>query len=149
MKLLAGMMLFLLCAMAGEGKARRFLRREQALAGYQELIRSVGDRQLLTLIPFREAVLSCPASPEREQLMVLLQGSKREIPLLTSEEMRRLSAYARSESRSLAALRTERDDLLTMLQAARDSVKEERLRKGQVYRSVGYLFGVAALLLVL
>ena len=149
MKLLAGMMLFLLCALAGEGKARRLLRREKALTGFYELIRSAGDRQLLTLIPFREALLSCPPSPEREQLTALLRGNKGEISLLTSEEVDRLAAYARSESRSLAALRAERDDLLTMLQGARDSMKEERMQKGQIYRSVGYLFGVAALLLVL
>ena len=71
------------------------------------------------------------------------------MPLLTAEERAALGAYARTQSRSLAALRAERDALLTLLQQARDSTREELGRKGQVYRSVGYLCGVAVLLLVL
>ena len=69
--------------------------------------------------------------------------------LLTAEERSALEAYVRSDSRSLEALRTQRDALLTLLRRERDQTKEELSRKGQVYRSVGYLFGVAVLLLVL
>ncbi len=149
MKLLAGMVLFLLCALAGEGWARRLLRREQALSRFHDLIREIGDRQLLNLVSFREAAVGCPASAERTQLLALLKQDGGRIPLLTGEEQAQILAYARSESRSVSSLRTERDALLTLLERGHDSTKEERMGKGQVYRSVGYLFGVAILLLVL
>lgn len=149
MKLLAGMALFLLCALAGEGRARRLQRRDQTLFRIFELIRDIGDRQLSGLISFQEAALRCPPSPERQLLLDLSQGRDTGGSLLTAEEMDRLSAYARSESRSVAALRAERDVLLELLQRERDRTHEDLTRKGQVYRSVGYLSGVAALLLVL
>ena len=149
MKLLAGMALFLLCALAGEGRARRLQRREQTLFRVYELIRDIGDRQLNGLISFQEAALRCPPSPERQLLLEFCQGRDTGESLLTAEERDRLLAYARSESRSVAALRAERDALLEMLQRERDRTRQDLLRKGQVYRSVGYLSGVAALLLVL
>ena len=93
--------------------------------------------------------MRCPASPEREWLLTLLQDEGAQIPWLTQEEAASISAYARSDTRSLAALRAERDALLTLLLRERDSTRAERMGKGQVYRSVGYLFGVAAMLLVL
>ena len=71
------------------------------------------------------------------------------LPLLTDRELAALSAYARSRSRSLETLRAERDALLTLLEGEREQTHGELLHKGQVYRSVGYLGGVAALLLVL
>ncbi len=149
MKLLAGMALFLLCAMMGEGRVRRLQRREQTLTRLHGLLREIGERQLTGLASFREAAMRCPASPEREWLLTLLQDKEAQISLLTPEEAASISAYARSDNRSLAALRAERDALLTLLLRERDGVKEERRGKGQVYRSVGYLFGVAAMLLVL
>lgn len=149
MKLLAGMVLFLLCALVGEGKSRRLLRREQALARFHALIGEIGEKQLLGLLSFQEALLACPPSPERDQLMDLSRGKEPDMSLLTPEERGCLAAYARSNSRSLSALRAERDDLLTLLQRGRDGAKEERMGKGQVYRSVGYLFGAAVLLLIL
>ena len=66
-----------------------------------------------------------------------------------SKARRSVSLNTRSHSRSTAALQAERGRLLTLLQAAREQAGEERMRKGQVYRSVGYLCGAAALLLVL
>ena len=71
------------------------------------------------------------------------------MPLLTAEEQNALAAYARSETRSPAALRAERDALLALLSRNREQAKAELAGKGQIYRSVGYLTGVAALLLVL
>ena len=149
MKLLAGMALFLLCALWGEGKARRLQRREQTLARLHDLLRDVGDRQLTGLVPFREAVLRCSPSPERALLLDLLEDRETSLPLLTTEEAARLKAYARSESRSVTALRGELDALLSLLQGERERTRAEHRGRGQVYRSVGYLFGVAALLLVL
>ena len=90
-----------------------------------------------------------PPSPEREALLELAGGKDPDLALLTVEERSSLAAYARSRSRSTAALQAERDRLLSLLQAAREQAGEERMRKGQVCRSVGYLCGVAALLLVL
>ena len=49
----------------------------------------------------------------------------------------------------LAVKRAERDALLVLLQRSREQTAAELKNKGQVYRSVGYLTGVAALLLVL
>ena len=149
MKLVAGALLFLVCALVGEGKARSLVRRQRTLAGFMELIREIGDRQLSGLVSFREGALRCPSSPERDQLLALTQGSEAELPLLTREERAALAAYARSESRSLEALRAERDGLLGLLQKGLDRTREELSHKGQVYRSVGYLCGAAALLLVL
>ena len=149
MKLLAGFVLFLLCALAGESKARRLRQREQSLQRLHGLIREISDRQLSALVSFGEATLGCPPSPEREQLLDHLHGKPLQMPLLTAEERSSLAAYARSESRSVTALRTERDALLTFLQREQERTKEELAHKGQVYRSVGYLCGTAALLLVL
>ena len=149
MKLLAGALLFLLCGLAGEGKARSLVRRERTLGKLHDLIREIGDRQLSGLVSFREGTLRCAPSPERDQLLALSQGKEADMPLLTAEELSALGAYARSESRSLEALRAERDGLLSLLQRERDQTREELSRKGQVYRSVGYLCGAAALLLVL
>ena len=149
MKLLAGVVLFLLCSLVGEGKARRLVRREQTLMDLHGLIRQIGDRQLTGLVSFREAAFRCPPSAAREKLLALSGGDEPDMPLLTAEERAALGAYARTQSRSLAALRAKRDALLTLLQQARDSTREELGRKGQVYRSVGYLCGVAVLLLVL
>ena len=149
MKLLAGVVLFLLCGLVGEGKARRLVRREQTLMGLWGLIREIGDRQLTGLVSFREAALRCPPSKMREQLLGLSAGEDADMPLLTAEERASLGAYARAQSRSVGALRAERDALLALLQQARDSTRQELLHKGQVYRSVGYLCGVAVLLLVL
>ena len=101
------------------------------------------------LVSFREGALHCLPSPERDQLLALAQGKEADMPLLTAEERAALKAYVRSDSRSLEALRTQRDALLTLLRRERDQTKEELSCKGQVYRSVGYLFGVAVLLLVL
>ena len=86
---------------------------------------------------------------EREQLMDLSRGRGPSMPLLTAEEQGALAAYARSETRSPAELRAERDALLALLQRSREQTAAEIKNKGQVYRSVGYLTGVAALLLVL
>lgn len=149
MKLLSGTLLFLLCALVGEGKARNLVRRQRTLAGLIGLIQQIGDRQLSGLVSFREGALRCPPSPEREQLLTLAQGKEADMPLLTAEERAALAAYARSESRSLEALRTERDGLVGLLQREADRTREELSHKGQVYRSVGYLCGAAALLLVL
>ena len=149
MKLLAGIALFLLCASAGESRSRRLQRRAQALLKFFELIREIGERQLTALLSFQESALRCPPSPEREQLMDLSRGRGPSMPLLTAEEQSALAAYARSETRSPAALRAERDALLALLQRSREQTAAEIKNKGQVYRSVGYLTGVAALLLVL
>ena len=149
MKLLAGIALFLLCALAGESRSRRLQRRAQALLKLFELIREIGERQLTALLSFQESALRCPPTPEREQLMDLSRGREPSMPLLTAEERNALAAYARSETRSPAALRAERDALLALLQRSREQTAAELKNKGQVYRSVGYLTGVAALLLVL
>ncbi len=149
MKLLAGIALFLLCALAGESKARRLRLREQRLRSLSDLIRAVSDRQLTSLLSFGEALLGCSPSPEREQLLDLLHGKSLQMPLLTAEERDSLTAYAQSEKRSLAALREERDALLSLLGRERERAKEELAQKAQIYRSVGYLSGAAALLLVL
>lgn len=148
MKLMAGSMLFLLCALMGEGRARRLKRREQALGGLSDLIQAVSERQVGDLVPFREGLLSCPPSPAQEMLLRLL-GGEETTPLLTAEEKARILTYARSESRSVGALRGERDALLAFLRKERDRTHQEIGHKGQVYRSVGYLCGAAALLLVL
>ena len=149
MKLLAGIALFLLCALVGEGKSRRLAKRERTLSAFCKLIREIGERQQSALVSFREGALMSPPSPEREALLELAGGKDSDLVLLTAEERSSLAAYARSHSRSTAALQAERGRLLTLLQAAREQAGEERMRKGQVYRSVGYLCGVAALLLVL
>ena len=149
MKLLAGIALFLLCALAGESRSRRLQRRAQALLKLFELIREIGERQLAALVSFREGALRCPPSPEREQLIDLSRGRGPSMPLLTAEEQGALAAYARSETRSPAELRAERDALLALLRRSREQTAAELKSKGQVYRSVGYLTGVAALLLVL
>ena len=149
MKLLAGTVLFLLCALAGEGRARCLRRRERLLSTIYELISDIGDRQQRALISFREGALLCPSSPERDQLLNMAAGVTVCLPSMTTEEKAKLAAYARSDSRSVSILRTERDALLCMLQQSRDRTREELAGKGQVYRSVGYLCGVAALLLVL
>ena len=70
------------------------------------------------------------------------------MPLLTAEDQSAFAAYARAETRSPTALRAERDAIMERLQREQDRAKEELTRKGQVYRSVGYLLGAAALLLV-
>ena len=114
MKLLAGIALFLLCALAGEGKSRRLSHREQTLRRLHELVREIGEKQLATLVSFRESALSCPPSPERELLLQLVCGQEVSVPLLTAEERDGLAAYARAESRSSADLRTERDALLAL-----------------------------------
>ena len=149
MKLLSGMALFILCALIGEGRARRLQRRERTLTGLGRLIREIGQRQQRTLLSFREAALLSPPSPEREQLLSLAAGAKDALPLLTAEERSSLMAYARSETASLDALRREREALLGLLEKARESARAELAQKGRVYRSVGYLCGAAALLLVL
>lgn len=149
MKLMAGLALFLLCALVGEGQARRLLRRERTLGKLCELIRQIGDGQLSGLVSFQEAALRCSPSPERDQLLALARSGEPMTPLLTAEERALLLAYARSESRSVSALRRERDALLALLQRERDRTREELSRKGRVYRSVGYLCGAAVLLLVL
>ena len=149
MKLLAGALLFLLCALAGEGKARRLVRRERTLMKFHELIQKIGDQQLIGLVSFREGVLRCPPSMERDQLLSLAQGKEAELPLLTAEERSALAAYARSETRSVGELRSQRDALLILLRREQDRTREELSQKAQVYRSVGYLFGVAVMLLVL
>ncbi len=149
MKLLTGITLFLLCALIGEEKNRRIRRRERTLANLYDLIRQIGDRQLNGMVPFREGVTACPPSPERELLLDLADGNPAKAPLLTAEERTGLAAYARSESRSVRALRAERDELLSMLRQARDKTEEEMARKGQIYRSVGYLSGAGILLLLL
>ena len=124
-------------------------RRAQALLKLFELIREIGERQLTALLSFQESALRCPLSSEREQLLELARGKEPSMPLLTAEEQSALAAYARSETRSPAALRAERDALLALLQRSREQTAAELKNKGQVYRSVGYLTGVAALLLVL
>ena len=149
MKLLAGALLFLLCALACEGKARRLVRRERTLMKLYELIQKIGDQQLTGLVSFREGALRCPPSVERDQLLSLAQGKEAELSLLTAEERSALVAYARSETRSVGELRSQRDALLILLRREQDRTREELSQKGQVYRSVGYLFGVAVLLLVL
>ena len=149
MKLLAGLALFILCALVGEGRARRLLRRERTIGKLHDLIQAIGDRQLTGLISFQEAALGCPPSPERALLLSLARGETSDSDLLTAEELTALRAYARSDSRSVSALRMERDALLAFLQKERDRTRQELSRKGQVYRSMGYLCGAAALLLVL
>ena len=149
MKLVAGALLFLLCGLAGEGKTRRLVRRERTLTKLYALIEQIGDRQLSGLVSFREGGLRCPPSPERDQLLALVQGKEADMPLLTAEERSALEAYVRSDSRSLEALRAERDALLALLRRESEQTKNELSHKGQVYRSVGYLCGAAVLLLVL
>ena len=149
MKLLAGALLFLLCGLVGEGKARRLARRERSLKDLHGLIEKIGNWQLSGLVSFREGGLRCPPSVERDQLLSLAQGKEAELSLLTAEERSALAAYARSETRSVGELRSKRDALLILLRREQDKTREELSQKGQVYRSVGYLFGVAVLLLVL
>lgn len=149
MKLLAGIALFCLCALTGEGRARRLQRREKTLMQLYELIRAIGDRQQSAFVSFWDGAMLCPPSPEREALLRLSRGEEDRLPLLTAEERGSLARYARSDSRSVTALRAEREALLTQLQQDRDRTREELKTKGQVYRSVGYLSGMAALLLVL
>ncbi len=149
MKLLAGLALFLLCALVGEGRARRLLRRERIIGKLHDLIQAIGDRQLTALTSFQEAALGCPPSSERALLLSLARGETSDSDFLTAEELAALRAYARSDSRSVSALRMERDALLAFLQKERDRTRQELSRKGQVYRSMGYLCGAAALLLVL
>ena len=149
MKLLAGALLFLLCGLVGEGKARRLARRERSLKDLHGLIEKIGNWQLSGLVSFREGALRCPSSSERDQLLALAQGKEAELPLLTAEERSALTAYARSDSRSLEALRAQRNALLALLREAQERTRQELSHKGQVYRSVGYLCGAAVLLLVL
>lgn len=149
MKLLSGMALFLLCALAGEGRASRLRRRERTLDALCGLVRDIGQRQQRTLLSFREAALLSPPSPERSQLLELAAGAEDVLSLLTAEERSSLAAYARSETPSLAALCREREALLGLLEKAREAAREDLSRKGRIYRSVGYLCGAAALLLVL
>ena len=149
MKLMTGILLFFLCASVGEGRARRLQRRERTLAKLHELIREIGDRQISGLVSFQEAAMERPSSQEREELLDLSRGEGSFARLLTEVERARLTAYARSESRSLGTLRTEQEALLSLLQQERDRTREELAIKGQVYRSVGYLCGAAVLLLVL
>lgn len=149
MKLLAGIALFLLCAITGEGKARRLQRREKTLSKLCELLQEIGERQQRTLVSFQEGALMCPPSPEREALLQLAGGKDLCLPLLKAAERSILAAYARSGSRSVSELKTEQDRLLSLLQKAREQAAEEQMRKGQVCRSVGYLCGAAVLLLVL
>ncbi len=149
MKLLAGALLFFLCALAGEGKARRLVHRERTLMKLHELIQKIGDQQITGLVSFQEGALRCPPSMERDQLLFLAQGKEAELPLLTAEERAAIAAYVRAETRSVGELRSQRDALLILLRRERDRTQEELSQKGQVYRSVGYLFGVAVLLLVL
>ena len=149
MKLLAGALLFLLCGLVGEGKARCLARRERSLKDLHGLIEKIGDWQLSGLVSFREGALRCPPSPEQEQLLTLAQGKEADMLLLTAEERSSLAAYVRSDSRSLEALRAQRNELLALLREAQERTRQELSRKGQVYRSVGYLCGAAALLLVL
>ena len=149
MKLMAGIALFLLCALAGEGKSRRLLRREQMLFNLHELIGRIGAKQLTALVSFREAALSCPPSSERDQLLGLAEGREIGVSLLKKEEADRLMAYARSESRSPSALRAELDGVLSLLRRAAEQARAERVSKGQICRSMGIFVGAAALLLVL
>ena len=135
MKLLAGIALFLLCALAGESRSRRLQRRAQALLKLFELIREIGERQLTALLSFQESALRCPPSSERDALLALLQRSREQ----TAAEIKNKGQVYRSVGylTGVAAL-------LLVLQTA-----AELKNKGQVYRSVGYLTGAAALLLVL
>ena len=70
-KLLAGIALFLLCALVGEGKSRRLAKRERTLSAFCKLIREIGERQQSALVSFREGALMSPPSPEREALLEL------------------------------------------------------------------------------
>lgn len=149
MKLLSGLALFLLCGLAGESKARRLQHRERTLFRLYGLIREISDRQLSNLMSFREGALLCSPSPERDQLLRLESGETVPMPLLTMEERERVRSFARMESRSVAALRQERDALLTQLQQERNRAREELDQKGRIYRSVGVLCGAAALLMIL
>ena len=54
MKLMAGALLFLLCALAGEGQARRLVGRERCLARLCDHIREIGDRPLTGLVSLGE-----------------------------------------------------------------------------------------------
>ena len=53
------------------------------------------------------------------------------MPLLTAEERARIAAYIRSESRSSAALRAERDELLTLLEKSQEQAGAELLARGR------------------
>ena len=149
MKLAAGIVLFLLCGLAGEQKSRRLVRRSRALSNLGALIRQISDRQIGELIPFAKAAQGCPPSQERDYLLSLTGGQAAGIMPLTPEEEKHLLAYARRDSRSTADLKRERDGLLALLNRAAEGARQELQQKGQVYRSVGYLTGMAVLLLVL
>lgn len=149
MKLAAGIVLFLLCGLAGEQKSRRLVRRARALSNLGVLIRQISDRQLSELICFAKAAQGCPPSQERDYLLSLIGGQAAGIMPLTPEEEKRLLSYAHRDSRSTADLERERDGLLALLNRAAEGARQELQQKGQVYRSVGYLTGMAVLLLVL
>ena len=149
MKLAAGILLFLLCGLAGEQKSRRLSRRAGTLAALETLIRQIGDRQLNELVSFEEGVRSCPPSPERDYLLSLVRGQAAGPALLAPEEEERLRTYARRDSRDTADLSQARDSLLDLFSKAAKDARREQRQKGQVYRSVGYLAGMAVLLLVL
>lgn|GEM_PF-2939290 len=148
MKLAAGIVLFLLCGLAGEQKSRRLSRRVHVLFALKSLIRQISDRQLCGLVSFREAARGCPASPEKELLLTLAAGQTAGPAPLSPEEAGRIRAYARRDSLSAADLERERDALLALLEGAEAAARQELQQKGQVYRSVGYLSGMALLLLV-
>ena len=81
MKLLAGIALFLLCALVGEGKSRRLAKRERTLSAFCKLIREIGERQQSALVSFREGALMSPPSPEREALLELAGGKDPDLVL--------------------------------------------------------------------
>ena len=82
MKLLAGIALFLLCALVGEGKSRRLAKRERTLSAFCTLIREIGERQQSALVSFREGALMNSPSPEREALLELAGGRDPDLALL-------------------------------------------------------------------
>lgn len=148
MKLAAGVMLFCLCSLIGEQKRRGLLGRVRALEAYMALIRRITETQARELIPFFQAALRCPPSEEREALLQLARGETAPCPALTTEEREALSAFARREHRSLGDLRRETDALLAALEAAHERAKADYDQKGRVYGAIGYLSGLAVLLLV-
>ncbi|MBQ7278044.1 MAG: hypothetical protein IJR17_02445 [Clostridia bacterium] len=148
MKLAAGGVLFLLCVLMGEGASRKTARREQALGELILLLQRVGDRQQHSLCSYESALLQEPPSSLQRLLLSLLRGTPLECDYLTEEERNLVRDYARQQFPSLQEAGKSLNQLLHGLSAAQAQAAAQRQQKGRLYRSMGYLSGVAALLLV-
>lgn len=149
MKLTAGLMLFALCALMGERASRALSGRERTLGVMIGLIRRAGDRQIQNLCSLSSALKEEPAGPEQQWLLALSCGEIQPSFLpLSKEEEEGVRRFAALSIFSPQGLRQEQETLVKQLSAARQRAMAERAEKGRIYRSMGYLSGVAALLLV-